>query len=208
MELKDIKYDKKNYRKHSDQNKALIKKSIQEVGLGRSVVIDSENELIAGNGVVSQLPKGTKIKVIETDGSELVVVKRTDLKTADEKRKKLALMDNSAGDAVDWDLANLSEDFDLAQLGEYGITNLAEDVELAQEELMNNDLDELQTNKMLSLSRMPISSYLVISFDEDHTKEDFIELVAKKYNEKANITVKTQYCDFYFNKKDMLNDAE
>lgn len=208
MELKDIKYDKKNFRRHSDKNKSIIKKSIEETGLGRSVVIDSENELIAGNGVVSQLPKDTKIRVVETDGSELVVVKRTDLKTADEKRKKLALMDNSAGDAVEWDLANLSSEFDIGQLEEYGISNLAEDVELAEEELMNNDLDELQTNKMLSLSRMPISSYLVISFDEDHTKEDFINLVAKKYNEKANITVKTQYCDFYFNKKDMINDAE
>ena len=72
MELKDIKFDAKNYRKHSDSNKALIKKSIKETGLGRSVVIDSENELIAGNGVVSQLPEGTPIKVVETDGSTLI----------------------------------------------------------------------------------------------------------------------------------------
>lgn len=120
MELKDIKFDKKNYRKHSDKNKSLIKKSIEETGLGRSVVIDSENELIAGNGVVSQLPKNTKIKVIETDGSELVVVKRTDLKTADEKRKKLALMDNSTGDAVEWDIDNLKGDFNVDELYDLG----------------------------------------------------------------------------------------
>lgn len=124
MELKDIKYDQKNYRKHSDKNKKLIKKSIEEVGLGRSVVIDSENELIAGNGVVSQLPKGTKIKVIETDGSELVVVKRTDLKTQDEKRKKLALMDNSASDNVEWDLDNLQSDFNLEDLKDMGVADL------------------------------------------------------------------------------------
>lgn len=121
MELKDIKFDKRNYRKHSDSNKALIKKSINETGLGRSVVIDSENELIAGNGVVSQLPEGTPIRVIETDGSELVVVKRTDLKTKDEKRKKLALMDNSASDAVEWDLDNIRDDFDLESLEEMGV---------------------------------------------------------------------------------------
>lgn len=129
MELKDIKFDKKNYRKHSDSNKALIKKSITETGLGRSVVIDSENELIAGNGVVSQLPEGTPIRVIETDGSELVVVKRTDLKTADEKRKKLALMDNSASDQVEWDFDNLKADFDLTELPEFGIDALPITVE-------------------------------------------------------------------------------
>lgn len=121
MELRDIKYDKKNYRKHSDKNKALIRKSIEETGLGRSVVIDSENELIAGNGVVSQLPKNTKIKVVETDGSELVVVKRTDLKTADEKRKKLALMDNSASDKVEWDFNTLKADFSLEELDKMGV---------------------------------------------------------------------------------------
>ena len=141
MELKDIKFDKKNYRRHSDSNKALIKKSINETGLGRSVVIDSENELIAGNGVVSQLPYGTPIRVIETDGSELVVVKRIDLKTSDEKRKKLALMDNSASDKVDWDLDNLKADFDLSELPEFGIDSLPE-VKQLEEEIIEDEVPE------------------------------------------------------------------
>ena len=121
MELRDIKYDKKNYRKHSDKNKALIRKSIEETGFGRSVVIDSENELIAGNGVVSQLPKDTKIKVVETDGSELVVVKRIDLKTEDKKRKELARNDNATSDKVEWDNDTLIADFSLNELEKWGI---------------------------------------------------------------------------------------
>lgn len=121
MELRDIKYDKKNYRKHSDKNKELIRKSIEETGFGRSVVIDSENELIAGNGVVSQLPKDTKIKVVETDGSELVVVKRIDLKTEDKKRKELARNDNATSDKVEWDNDTLVADFSLDELEKWGI---------------------------------------------------------------------------------------
>ena len=61
---------------------------------------------------------------METDGSELVVVKRTDLATEDEKRKKLALMDNSTSDQVEWDLENISSDFALEQLPEFGIDTL------------------------------------------------------------------------------------
>lgn len=73
-----IKYDKKNYRKHSDKNKELINKSLKECGAGRSIVIDNENEIIAGNGIYEQAQKlGIKTKIIETDGSELVVVTRT-----------------------------------------------------------------------------------------------------------------------------------
>ena len=121
MEVKDLKQDQRNYRIHDDRNLSLIKKSIQEVGFGRSIVIDSENEIIAGNGVVSQLDDNTKIKVVETDGSELVVVKRTDLKTQDDKRKQLAIMDNSASDSSRFDIPLLQTDFSSEQLLDMGI---------------------------------------------------------------------------------------
>ena len=91
-----IKMDSRNYRKHSDKNKKLINKSLKELGAGRSILVDNEGEIIGGNGVYEQAKKlGLKTKIIETDGSELVVVKRTDLSTDDPKRKKLAVMDNS-----------------------------------------------------------------------------------------------------------------
>lgn len=165
MELRDIKFDKRNYRKHSDKNRALIRKSIKETGLGRSVVIDSENELIAGNGVVSQLPKDTKIKVIETDGSELVVVKRTDLKTTDEKRKKLALMDNSASDKVDWDLENLQADFSTEELQDMGIDKFKDETEL----------DDLSNEFERSFE------VVVECINEEEQKMAYDKLIAKGY---------------------------
>jgi hypothetical protein len=117
-----IKFDKRNYRKHNDKNKDLIKKSLEECGAGRSIVIDNEDNIIAGNGIYEQAQKlGIKTKVIETDGSELVVVKRTDLATEDEKRKQLAVMDNSTSDSSEFDLGLLQEDFDIDQLQDWGI---------------------------------------------------------------------------------------
>jgi len=93
----EIKQDNRNYRRHSDKNKRIIKKSLDEFGAGRSILIDNEGEIIAGNGVMEQW--GNKpIKIVETDGTELIVVKRTDLNTDDEKRKQLALIDNHASD--------------------------------------------------------------------------------------------------------------
>lgn len=121
MELKDLKQDKRNYRKHNKRNLDLIKKSVAEVGLGRSVVIDKENEIICGNGLVSTLDKNTPVRIVETDGSELVVVKRTDLATGDDKRKQLAVMDNSASDSSEFDFELLQEDFDTYTLEDWGI---------------------------------------------------------------------------------------
>lgn len=123
MEKKqEIKFDERNYRKHSKKNKALIKKSLEELGAGRSVVIDNEGEIIAGNGVYEQAQKlGIKTKIVETDGSELVVVKRTDLATEDERRKKLALADNAASDTSEWADELLREDWTKEELADWGV---------------------------------------------------------------------------------------
>lgn len=121
MKVTDLKFDHKNYRKHSDKNRNLIKKSISEAGLGRSIVIDADDEIIAGNGLVSQLDKKTPLRVIETTGDELVVVKRTDLKHGDAKRDALAIYDNSTSDTSEFDIELLKTDFSDAELAGFGI---------------------------------------------------------------------------------------
>ena len=119
----EIKFDRRNYRKHSKKNKALIRKSLAELGAGRSVVIDNENELVAGNGVYEQAQAlKMPVRIVETDGSELVVVKRTDLATQDDKRKKLALADNSASDTSEFDRGLLTADWARDVLKEWGVT--------------------------------------------------------------------------------------
>lgn len=117
-----ITFDKKNYRKHSEQNKKRIRKSLTECGAGRSVLVDKDGCLIAGNGVYEQAEKmGIKTRVVETDGTELVVVKRTDIGTDDPKRKTLALADNATSDGVELDMEMLQSDFEVDGLNDWGI---------------------------------------------------------------------------------------
>lgn len=205
-----IKLDSRNYRKHGDKNKSLIAKSLEECGAGRSILIDNENEIIAGNGVYEQAQAlKMPVKVIETDGSELVVVKRTDLSTEDLQRKKLAIMDNSTSDTSEFDYTLLQADFDVPELNDLGIDipDLMTGTNYDDEELMDNDnLQEMNTSKMLALSKMPIETYLVIKFDENMTKADFIEKHIKKFNPDTDIDVKTQFCTWAFMKKDPLDD--
>ncbi len=163
-----INFDKRNYRKHNQKNKELIKKSLKECGAGRSIVIDSEDNIIAGNGIYEQA-QSLKIptKIVETDGNELVVVKRTDLKTNDDKRKQLAVMDNSTSDSSEFDFELLAEDFDGEQLGEFGIKKILKDdeenrpeVEFTEELLeehnyivlyFDNSVDWLQAQSVFNL---------------------------------------------------------
>lgn len=52
--MDEIKLDSRNYRIHGEENKRLIRKSLSECGAGRSIVIDRDNVMIAGEGVYEQ----------------------------------------------------------------------------------------------------------------------------------------------------------
>ena len=150
MAEKEIKTDRRNYRKHSEENKRLIQKSLLECGTGRSIVIDNENEIIAGNGVFEQaLELGIPVKVIETDGNELIAVKRKDLNRNDEKRNKLAILDNSTNDLSNFDYELLKEDFEKEYLEILGIQTFeASDIDV-DSFFENTTTDEVKKPKTI-----------------------------------------------------------
>lgn len=119
--MQEITLDKRNYRIHGEKNKQLIKDSLKDLGTGRSIVLDKDNVVVAGNGVFEQAKElGLKVKIIENDGTELIAIKRTDLATDDEKRKLLAIADNKTSDTSEFDFELLTEDFDFGVLEELG----------------------------------------------------------------------------------------
>ena len=108
--------DHKNARKRTDQSAKLIEESLKRYGAARSIVIDEDNRILAGNGTIEGAKQaGIKnVRIIETDGDEVIAVRRTGL-TEDEK-VGLALADNRTSDLSDWDqemLRRLSEEHDL-----------------------------------------------------------------------------------------------
>lgn len=144
----NIKPDKHNYRLHSAENKALIKKSLEECGTGRSILIDAENEIIAGNGVYEQAKKlNIPVKIVETDGNELVAIKRTDLKTNDQKRKVLAVMDNSTSDSSEFDIEALQNDFGGNELlNDFGIQGIEDIIEEGAGEVGGKSVNKSSEN--------------------------------------------------------------
>ena len=130
----EIKLDAHNYRIHDERNLKLIKKSLKECGAGRSILIDADGEIIAGNATYQNAQKlGLPVKIIKTNGKELIAVQRTDLSTKDKKRKKLALLDNTTSDKPNWDIETISADFDLSELPELGLEDLPEIAQLEPE---------------------------------------------------------------------------
>lgn len=118
----EIKLDENNYRIHDDRNKQLINKSLKEYGAGRSILLDKEGVIIAGNGTYEQAKElGIPVEVVKTDGTKLIAIQRTDLATEDEARKGLAVMDNSTTDSSKFDTAKLQNDFSIPVLQDMGV---------------------------------------------------------------------------------------
>lgn len=115
--LKDLKPDPRNARKRTDRSASLIQESLQRFGAARSIVIDEDGRILAGNGTVEGAKAAgiSKVRIIETEGDEIVAVRRTGL--TEEQKIGLALADNRTSDLSEWDglmLQQLSETHDIA----------------------------------------------------------------------------------------------
>ena len=115
--IKDLKSDHKNARKRTDRSAELIKESLQRYGAARSIVIDEDNRILAGNGTIEGAKEAgiDRIRVIETDGDEVIAVRRTGL--TEEQKVGLALADNRTSDLSEWDqemLNRLGEQHDIS----------------------------------------------------------------------------------------------
>ena len=165
----DIKFDSNNFRKHSDKNKKIIKKSLKELGPGRSILIDNDNIIIAGNGVYEQAQKlKINTRIIETDGRELIVLKRTDLTNDSQQRKELALIDNKATDLSEFDFDIIPNYFDIDELKGWGFDEF--DLGLQEEEKDNSKKEE-KTTTVIEIMCEKIDKDELVSWLEIKLKE-------------------------------------
>jgi DNA modification methylase len=135
--IKDLKFDNRNANKHSEYGMQRLEKSIGKIGLGRSILISDDNEIIAGNGVTeSAINAGIdKVRIIETDGSEIIAVKRTDIKSGSKEFYEMALSDNIIAKeniVMDVEVTNaICEEYELE---EYKLESETKDVLEAEED--------------------------------------------------------------------------
>lgn len=141
-DLDDLTFDDNNANRGTERGRETVKKSLDDYGAGRSVLVDKNGKLIAGNKTVEAAKaKGMKVRVVETVGDELVVVQRTDLDlTADEKARLLAYADNRASElGLDWDKEAFMKDLDSG----LDLSSLFSDKDLLKVGLTLDDLNKL-----------------------------------------------------------------
>lgn len=104
--------DNKNFNKGTEYGDRLMDESLRKFGLARSIVIDKNNRIIAGNKTAEKAADigFTDVLVVEVDGNQLVAVKRKDIDLDSAKGRKLALADNATSKAnLAWDESMIEE---------------------------------------------------------------------------------------------------
>lgn len=101
--------DRKNARRRTERSSALLEHSLSQYGAARSIVIDEEGVVLAGNGTLEAAAAIgiDQVLVVPADGNTLVAVQRTDL--SPRQKVEYALADNRASDLSEWDAATLSD---------------------------------------------------------------------------------------------------
>lgn len=104
--------DNKNFNKGTEYGDRLMDESLRKFGLARSIVIDKNNRIIAGNKAAEKAADigFTDVLVVEVDGNQLVAVKRKDIDLDSAKGRELALADNATSKAnLAWDESLIEE---------------------------------------------------------------------------------------------------
>ena len=111
--------DDRNANQGTERGRYMLETSIERVGAGRGIVVDKHGKVIAGNKTQEiAIAQGIENAiVVETDGTRLVVTKRTDLDLDDPDPNNLArqyaYLDNRAGEVgLEWDLEQVTLDLE------------------------------------------------------------------------------------------------
>lgn len=146
--ISDLRFDDKNFNQHTEYGMSLLEKSLRENGAGRSILIDKDNNIIAGNGIIEAAGNiGLEdLQIVETDGSKIVAVKRTDIALDSKEGRQMALADNAtAAEDLSWDRGNIeevSEQFGIDPGDWISDWNKEEDTEVEEDEAPEVDESE------------------------------------------------------------------
>ena len=115
--------DYANANKGTERGRYALEASLRQYGAGRSILLDKNGRIIAGNKTVEVAADVglDDVLIVQTDGTKIVAVQRTDLDIDSPEGRGLAYADNRVGElSLEWDaeqvLADLNAGMDLSAL--------------------------------------------------------------------------------------------
>jgi DNA modification methylase len=125
IEDSGLRPDTLNANEGTQRGLGLLDKSLRQLGAGRSILVDAKGNVIAGNKTLERAADiDLPVRIVESDGTELIAVKRTDLdlySETDKRARQLAYADNKVAELdLAWKPEQIAIDFEPLDLGEWG----------------------------------------------------------------------------------------
>lgn len=119
IRIEDLIPDDRNNNKGTQFGQRLVENSISQFGAGRSILIDKNQRIIAGNKMVENAGAlgFDEVIVVQTTGRQIVAVQRTDVDLGTKKGREMAIADNATSVAdIEFDqevVEQIAEEFDI-----------------------------------------------------------------------------------------------
>jgi hypothetical protein len=137
--IADVATQAENANKGTERGRKLLKQSLKKHGAGRSVLLDKNFQALAGSKTIEEYRKqGKEIIVVDSDGTKLIAVRRTDLDAGDQSAQELAIADNRVNEV------DLAWDTEILKTTEAELEEMFEPIEL--DRLLENGKNSRQPN--------------------------------------------------------------
>mgnify|MGYP006318843619 FL=1 len=125
IKLSSITPDDKNNNKHTAYGMDLLEKSVNKVGIIESITVSNDDKIISGNARHEVIGKNFEKEalVIETDGTQPIIIKRTDIESDTKQFYEASILANTtAKKNIDFDMEVIDSlaveyDIDIVDLG-------------------------------------------------------------------------------------------
>lgn len=106
----DLRADPSNRRRRTARGRSMLVEALGKVGAARSIVIDEDNEILAGNGIVEAATEAGihRVQVVEADGDTIIAVRRRGL--TPQQKRDLSMYDNRVAELAEWDPGQIGKD--------------------------------------------------------------------------------------------------
>jgi len=201
--IDDLVPDAQNPRTHGKRNIEMIADSLRDVGPGRSIVIDEDNIIVAGNGVVQAAAEVsiTNVRIIEATGTELIAVRLTGL--TPEQKRRLSYFDNKTAELAGWNADQIAIDLEnnLDLSGIFLDTEIAGILEQAADDILDSALEDDLTRQDVPDAMWPTDNEWGIPLLDINLQAKALELPIAKWGAIARTSKMTGtyqfYCDDY-----------
>lgn len=180
IKINKVKLDSRNTNKHTKQGLVALNSSVEQVGVIEAITISNDDVVISGNarhGVIGK-KLGKDAILIETDGTQAIYIKRTDIESGTKEFHKASILANTVAQAnQDFDVELIEE---LAEEFEFELEEVFVEVETNNENEEEDDEDEdEEVEKTYSENKYPLSIVLnkgdMIKWNEIKEKLNLIQ---------------------------------